>query len=252
MTSRVEKQEYVCYNCTIGEDNGDVMNHKIDILNLRINDYTAKESMKKIVQFMQTEPVSVVELLTADTLVKLEENEELLEYIGQSDMVLPCEKYVMEIADIEDKKKVQEVENRLFLKMFLRYLHKNHARVFLLSETEEECELLKEQLADAYRGIRIAGSMSVPAQELVDDLVINNINSIEPDCVISIVQSPVQEAFISRSRTLLNARLWLGAGKVTVLFPKMKETGRSIKKYLQKFILKREAEREKQKKRENA
>ena len=46
-----------------------VMNEKIQVLNIGIDDCTAKEAMKQTVEYMGTEPVSVIELVTVDTVM---------------------------------------------------------------------------------------------------------------------------------------------------------------------------------------
>lgn len=40
--------------------------------------------------------------------------------------------------------------------------------------------------------------------------VINEINGVEPDCIISVLPYPEQEKFISEAKALLNARVWVG------------------------------------------
>ena len=40
--------------------------------------------------------------------------------------------------------------------------------------------------------------------------MINEINGVEPDCILSALPSPRGEQFVVESRALLNARLWVG------------------------------------------
>ena len=53
-------------------------------------------------------------------------------------LVLPGEVEILEAAEIHDRVKLKETENRIFLKMFMKYLQKNQKRIYLLADTEEE------------------------------------------------------------------------------------------------------------------
>ena len=77
-----------------------VMNEKIQVLNIGIDDCTAKEAMKQTVEYMGTEPVSVIELVTVDTVMYASEEPKLRESIECVDLVLPGEKEILEGADV--------------------------------------------------------------------------------------------------------------------------------------------------------
>ena len=127
--------------------------------------------------------------------------------------MIPGEKEILEGVDLGEKRQLQEIEQRTYLKMFFRFLHKNHSRVFLLVETEEEAEGFYRFLEEGYSGIQIAGMAKVSPTDEADDLVVNAVNGAETDCIIASLSSPGQEEFITRNRLLLNARVWLGVGK---------------------------------------
>ena len=166
-----------------------VMNEKIQVLNIGIDDCTAKEAMKQTVEYMGTEPVSVIELVTVDTVMYASEEPKLRESIECVDLVLPGEKEILEGADITEKRHLQEVEQRTYLRMFLRYLHKNHFRVFLLVETEEEAEAFYQYLEERYSGIQVAGMAKVSPTDSADDLVVNAVNGAET-CLLYTSPSP--------------------------------------------------------------
>lgn len=189
------------------------MNGKVQVLNIDIDNCTAKEAMKQTVAYMGTEPVSVIEMITVDTLMYASENPALREKVSEADLVLPGEKEILEGTDGCEKRRLQEIEQKIYLNMFLRYLHKNHSRVFLLVETEDEAEGFYRYLAERCSGIQIAGIAKVSPADEADDLVVNAVNGAETDCVIASLSSPGQEEFISRNRLLLNTRVWLGIGK---------------------------------------
>ena len=114
------------------------MDSKISVLDINIDHCSAKEAMKKTMEYMGTDPVNVVEMATVNGLMQMDGMEKLKGDIRRFDMVLAGDKTILEAADITDRKCLQETEGRVFLRMFMRYLHKNHKRIYLLVESEEE------------------------------------------------------------------------------------------------------------------
>lgn len=200
------------------------MESKKSVLDIELDNATAKEAMRKAMKYMQTEPLSIVEVINADVLVKSKENEMLKDNIAQADMVLAGECSVLELAGITDRRKLQETESQPFIKMLLRFFHKNHSRIFLLTESTEEKIRLTEYLTEYYNGIRVVGGEAVSDDRSSDDMILNSINGVETDCVMSMLPAPQQEAFVVRNRILLNTRMWLGLGKnVQLLHNKRKK-----------------------------
>ncbi len=224
------------------------MNAKINVLEIGFHDITAKEAMREVMGYMRTEPVNIVELINSDVLLRSKEDETLKDHVAQSDLVLAGERDILELAGIMDRRKLQETESRLFTRMLLRFFHKNHSRVFLLVETRSDLLRFNDYLEEYYRGIEIVGMEFVPNDPSMDDMILNSINGAEADCVISVLPAPLQEKFVVRNRILLNTRLWLGLGKNAQLPPEKKEK-KPFREFIIRLFLKREVEKEKQKKR---
>lgn len=223
-----------------------VMNNKINVLELELHNDTAKEAMQKVMDYMRTDPLNIVEFISSDSLLLSKDDEVLRDNIAQSDLVLTVEKSFLELAGVTDRRRLQEAENGLLLKMILHYFHKNRSRVFLLVESEEDRTRLKDYFEGYYSGIDIVGTEIVSEDSSMDDMILNCINGVEAECVISVLPSPLQEAFVVRNKILLNARLWLGLGKKMKL-PLNKREKKPVRDFLIKLFLKREIEKEKQK-----
>ena len=221
------------------------MGGKINVLGIYIDNYTAKEAMKQSVEYMESEPVNIVDLVTVNTVMEMEGSTGLKEEISAFDLVLAGDRTILEAADIDERKYLQETERALFLKMFLRYLYKNHKRIYLLVETEEEGQILYEYLDRHYGGIQIVGMAKVIAEDRADDMLVNAINGAEADCVLSVLSSPLQEDFAVCNKNLLNTRMVLGIGKEMVpVFNRDTRIGR-MSRFLLKRIFKKEMKKRK-------
>lgn len=57
------------------------------------------------------------------------------------------------------------------------------------------------------------GGAVVPEHAEADDMIVNEINGLEIDCILSELDLAGREAFIARNRIIVNARVWLRVGK---------------------------------------
>lgn len=211
------------------------MEEKINIFDVEIDCLTAKEAMINALQFLESDSIDTIGLMTMAMLMGGQEDQKWKEQVEDLKMVLPGESEILEAARISDRNLLREAEGRVFLKMFMKYLQKNRKKVFLLAGSGEEMQRVKEAISWYNRGIQIAGSATVsPQDETVED-VINDINGTETDCILSVLSSPYQEQFICENKALLNARVWLGCG--TALWDSYNE--RHPLKRLKRFFMKK-------------
>ena len=164
------------------------MNEKINVLDVNIDSCTAKEAMKETIAFLESEPVSVIDVVSVDGLMQMNDLSELKARLPK------------------------EIDIKLYLKMFMRYLHKNHKRMYLLVESEEDGQEAFRYMQRTYSGIQLVGLAKVSAEGRADDMLVNAINGSEVDCILSALSVPLQEDFIAKNRNLLDARVWVGVG----------------------------------------
>lgn len=221
------------------------MGDRINVLDIDIDNFTAKEAMQFFVSYLESEPVSVIELVTADSLLRMEEVPGLREAAAGFDLVLAGDATVLESADVTEKRCLQEARERVFVRMMMRYLGRNHRRVYLLVESEKEGRELLDYMEKKKCGVQIAGMAKVSAQDRADDMIVNAINGADTECIISVLSSPLQEDLIVKTRSLLNANVWLGLGKDS--FPPLGNIGVQGKfaQFLIKKIFQKELEKKK-------
>lgn len=177
------------------------MNRKIQILDGSIENYTAKEAMQQVIDTMNSKAIQVIKIITSE---------------GEED----------------------SEEQRLFVKMFVRFLHKNQGSVFLLAESEKRLSELQDYLANEQCGIQIVGTIAMEEEGVSDDKILNRINGVETDCVIATLSKEVQEEFVASYRTALDAKIWLDLG--THLRLKQKKWGiEAIKQFFVRHLFRK-------------
>lgn len=189
------------------------MKKKINIFDVEIDGFTAKAAMQAAVEYMQSESINTIEIVTLDMLMQGQDSPEWIEKTKEIDLVLPGEKEILEAAEVEDRNLLKDVTNELFLKMFIRFLQRNRKKIFLIAGSEQELQSLEPALEKYNRGIVIVGHGILDPEGRAEEEIINEVNGVETDCILSVLPSPQQEEFIVRNSALLNARMWLGCGK---------------------------------------
>lgn len=221
------------------------MSEKINVLDIEIDGLTAKEAMKASMSYLESEPISIIEMVTVDGLMQIKEVQDLREDVRQFDLVLAGDKTILEAADVTERRFLQETENKTFLKMFIRYLHKNHKRVYLLAESGEEGEEFYRYLERSYSGIQIVGLAKVSAADRADEMLVNDINGDEVDCVLAALSVPLQEEFIAKNKGVLNARIWLGLGRNILPLGHKGAGFKRFSQFVVRHIFKKEIEKRK-------
>lgn len=216
------------------------MNDKIQVLDLEIDNLTAKDALKCVVSYMEAEPISVVEMVTMNTLGKFQQDEQAKELFGSFDIALASDKGMLEAAGITDERRLKEVDELLFIKMAMRFLHKNSAKVFLLAENEADLQKLEMYMHEDYFNIRVIGKATMNENAESDDMLLNLVNGAEAECIFSALPSPIEEYFIFRNKSLVNAKVWLGFGNLLDELKKEKTGFQKVREFILRQLLKKE------------
>ena len=224
------------------------MQEKIQVLEVELDNCSAKEAMKRVVEYVDMERLNIVEMVTMNTLARFQESEEDATLFESFDLVLPSDRGILQAAGVHDERRLKEVDELLFIKMVMRYLQKSHISVFLLSETESLRLQFEEYIKEEYSGLKILGSTSLEVSGNSDDMFLNMINGSEVECVLSTLPSPLEENMITKNKSLVNARVWLGFGPLIREINKEKKGWQKLKENILRKILKKEVEKHKKKK----
>ena len=216
------------------------MNKKINIMDVGIDRYTAKEVLEIAVNSMESFPVTVFQIVTSDSLLRLATVPGLTKEMSELDVVLAGETTLLQAAGVEDRKYLQDTENRRALKLAMHYMHKRHKRVYFLAEKQEEIIAFSQYIQKFYHGICIADAMCVTKENRNDEMIVNAINGEDVDCVLSVLSSPLQEELIIKNKALLNVNIWVNLGKEIIPVCRNRVKQKWITQLLTKRILQKE------------
>lgn len=186
---------------------------KINILGTAITDYSLKESLVLVEEYVRSGVLNTILYITTPTLILAGKDEEEKRLIEAMDMTLCGDTDILRVAKIDAMGRLYEVENFVFLKEFLRRVVRSNKQVYLLAESEEELRKLGRELEMFHKGIVVGGSSIIEEAAEDKEEIINRINDIAPLAVISRLPSGRQEKWMLESKLLINAEVWLGIAK---------------------------------------
>lgn len=224
------------------------MNEKMNVLDVQLDNCTAKDAMKIIAEYMQTEELNTVDIVTVDTLMRATQLDGMKEELEKLDLLLPGDMAILEAAKITDRKRIQEMEDQTMLKMVFHYFHKNRCKIFILAGSEEEGDRLQGYLHEAYSGIQVVGMKAVPADESEDDRDHQSgqrQRSRLCDCQHGF---PLAGTVCLPCKEQLNTRMWFGTGHSIASFANGENWADHLKNFIGKRILKREIKKEQKRK----
>ena len=189
---------------------------KIDIMGILLDDYTVREALHQIESFSDDNVLRSIESISMQMLMEAEQDEELRNAISSLDLAIVGQKEILEVAGVGTMQRIKETEENDFFYEFLKRLERNHKRLFLLGETEEKNNRIKEKLIEQYPQLSIVGEYAL--ENCIGDqaAVINEMNAATPDLVLSVLPSPTQEHFFWEHKDKISARIWYGVGDVEI------------------------------------
>ena len=189
---------------------------KIDIMGILLDDYTVREALHQIESLSDDNVLRSIESISMQMLMEAEQDEELRNAISSLDLAIVGQKEILEVAGVGTMQRIKETEENDFFYEFLKRLERNHKRLFLLGETEEKNNRIKEKLIEQYPQLSIVGEYAL--ENCIGDqaAVINEMNAATPDLVLSVLPSPTQEHFFWEHKDKISARIWYGVGDVEI------------------------------------
>lgn len=190
---------------------------EITVAGIKLNSYTALENLTQISNNLDHKVFTTVEEIYMRTLLLAKEDEEIQKVVEALDVTVIAESDVFEAVGENTSARRKEIEKREFFYQLMRILERNKYTTLLLGETREEVEETSEYILEEFSRLNIVGRIAVEECNGASEGIINDINMLAPDVILSVLPSPKQEYFLGEHRAMLSAKLWygVGSGKIT-------------------------------------
>ena len=191
---------------------------EITVAGIKLNSYTALENLMHIGKRLDDNVFTTVEEVYMRTVLLAKEDRVVKEVIEALDVTVIAENGVWDAAGENTSLRRREIEKREFFFRLMQILERNKYSVFVLGEKSQEVSQACEYIAEEFPRLEVAGATALEECIGVEEGMINDINVLSPDVIISVLPSPIQEHFLAEHRAMLSARLWygIGNGKMTM------------------------------------
>lgn len=206
---------------------------EITVAGIKLNSYTALENLTRIGKNLDAHVFTTVEEIYMRTLLLAKEDEIVKETVESLDVTIIAENGVLDAAGENSNLRRREIEKREFFFQLMRILERNKYTVVVLGESTQEVKKTCEYLNEEFSRLQIVESIAVEECVGAEEGIINNINMLAPDVIVSVLPSPMQEQFLAEHRAKMSARLWYGVGS-----GKMTEQKHSLKYLILKKLRK--------------
>lgn len=187
--------------------------NEMNVLGVELKILPVQTAMAKMDKNLRQERLYVIQYLSIDLLTRAEQDEELRKCINQIDLKLIGEKGLLDVMGNEERLREKEVLENEFMKAFFKRMARERYPVFLLCDDEEKIEKLKNFLGSHYRDAYIIDTYSMENWFGDYDEIVNRINGSGADVVVTMLESPFRETFVSHNRSKLSPSIWFGLGE---------------------------------------
>lgn len=185
---------------------------EITVAGIKLNSYTALENLTQIGRRLDNNVFTTVQEIDMRTLLLAKEDAVVNDVVETLDVTVIAENGIWDAAGENSNLRRREIEKREFFFQLMRILERNKYSVYVLGETQEEVSATCEYIAEEFPRLKILGSVALEESVGANEGVINDINLLAPDVIMSVLPSPAQEHFLVEHKAMLSARLWYGVG----------------------------------------
>lgn len=184
---------------------------KIDIAGIQLDNYTVREALMISERMLSNNEFNTIEEVGLKTLKCAELDENVKQTIMSLDNTIISDVGILSAVGELTMQRQHEIQDRDFCYELLKRIERNHKNVYILGGSLNIIEKVTGYIEEEFSRINISGSQIIEEGWNTIEDIVNEINSTGVDVVISVLQSPMQELFLSQCRDMLLAKLWYGA-----------------------------------------
>ena len=186
---------------------------EITVAGIKLNNYTALENLKRIAQNAEKHVLTVIEEVYMGTLLLAQEDETVKTVLEQTDVTVISEVDILKAVGESTVFRKHEIEKREFFFQFMKIMNHDRSAVYLLGDDENEVNQMLEYISEEFPRLQVIGITVLEDMNAGTEKVVNEINLMAPDMIISVLSSPLQENFLMQNKAMLLTKVWYGLGK---------------------------------------
>ncbi len=187
---------------------------KVDILGIQIDNFTGKEVLHRIGEFLKSNISHYIVTANPEMVVASQYDKEFCEIINKADLAV-ADGFGLILAS-----RIIHCENRLTEKIsgvdLIDEIAKKFGgdyKIFLLGGGGDTARIAAEKLKEKFPDVKISGFFAGDKTEVGDSAGVSAVNAANPDILFVAYGAPEQEKWISRNlKKLQSVKLAIGVG----------------------------------------
>ena len=196
----------------------------IDVLGMQITDYSLKEASKLALKYVSNGAMNTIFYVSSQVLLDAGENSGQREWLQSMDLILYGEPTVLDVLGERSRERKNEIKQDEFLREFVKKIARGKQSVFLILDSEEKADALEKYLTELHGSVQIIGRYIWDEGQSKDEDLVNELNDISPDVIISKLPNVLQQRLICENRRMINAQVWVALLYERVINKKKKVT----------------------------
>lgn len=186
---------------------------EFSIFGIHVKDYTQKESLHLLGEYLNNGGLNTVSYLNTQMLIDSEKDEQCQEWLNSLDMTIVAEPEIIKASGQADYSRLKEVETGFILKSLVHKITKQKLTTYLITDNAVGMMELERGLRQMQPSMKVGGRFVLEEEMLLtshEDAMVNDINDIAPTVIISRLPFKQQVRLMADNRRRINAELWLG------------------------------------------
>ncbi len=180
------------------------------VLGITLTDYSVREAMRKVEEYLKDGKVSTICYITTGGILEAENHPETKSFLENMNLTVAADAEFLKAADILTRGRQREIENSDFMRIFLNRVARDRLKVCLISDSQDAADKLEQGLKSYQGGLQVIGRFTaIDAESEETETLINDINVLAPEIIISNLSYPLREAFFEQHHMKLHAEVWL-------------------------------------------
>ena len=212
---------------------------KMQVLSVSLVDYTVREAIHKVEKYLHDGKMHTIAYISKKGVMEADENEQVKEFIGKMDLMVCADSDVLRAAHVETWNRIREIDENVFMEEFLKKMIRQRKSIYILAQTVEELQHLETHLRSFQQNLCIVGKYALEHLSVDEEFVVNEINGLEPDVLISLLPSMKRIEFYDSNYMKINTNIWMMLKDDVVLKNKNKGLFRKMSDMIMQGVFKK-------------
>lgn len=217
--------------------------NQINVLGIDLNNYSLKESLVLTEKYLQEGALNTILYIDAKMLIMAGQDEKYKEYLSKCDMTIINDEGILQALPRINVKKIEDIRESKYTRILLKKLAYGHKRIELLADNAANLQALSDRLFNYRDDLNIVSKISMDALKDSTEEMLNQINDVVPDVIISQMEETRQVVLMEESRSRMNCKLWIGLPQKTIILKEEETVRRKIFNKLFHSFFKKEVRR---------